>query len=37
MSDKSFTPAELNEGFVVAIEIDAKPARKRPLRKPSGH
>jgi quinol monooxygenase YgiN len=24
MSDKSFTPAELNEGFVVAIEIDAK-------------
>jgi quinol monooxygenase YgiN len=24
MSDKSFTPAELNDGFVVAIEIDAK-------------
>ena len=24
MADKSFTPAELNDGFVVAIEIDAK-------------
>ena len=24
MTDKSFTPAELNDGFVVAIEIDAK-------------
>ena len=24
MPDKSFTPAELDDGFVVAIEIDAK-------------
>ena len=24
MADESFTPAELNDGFVVAIEIDAK-------------
>ena len=24
MSEKSFTPAELDDGFVVAIEIDAK-------------
>jgi quinol monooxygenase YgiN len=24
MADKSFTPADLNDGFVVAIEIDAK-------------
>ena len=24
MADKSFTPAELNDGFVVSIEIDAK-------------
>lgn len=24
MADTTFTPAELNEGFVVAIEIDAK-------------
>ena len=24
MADMTFTPAELNEGFVVAIEIDAK-------------
>ena len=24
MSEKTFTPAELNDGFVVAIEIDAK-------------
>ena len=24
MADKTFTPAELNDGFVVAIEIDAK-------------
>jgi quinol monooxygenase YgiN len=24
MADNSFTPAELNDGFVVAIEIDAK-------------
>ncbi|HZP74537.1 MAG TPA: putative quinol monooxygenase [Pseudolabrys sp.] len=28
MSDKSFTPAELNDGFVVAIEIDAKPGEE---------
>ena len=24
MSEKSFTPAELDDGFVVAIEIDAR-------------
>ena len=29
MTDKSFTPAELNDGFVVAIEIDAKPGEEQ--------
>ena len=29
MADKTFTPAELNDGFVVAIEIDAKPGEEQ--------
>src|SRR6201985_2305718 len=29
MADKSFTPAELNDGFVVAIEIDAKAGEEQ--------
>jgi quinol monooxygenase YgiN len=28
MSEKAFTPAELNQGFVVAIEIVAKPGEE---------
>jgi quinol monooxygenase YgiN len=31
MSDKSFTPAELNDGFVVAIEIDAKAGEEEAI------
>jgi quinol monooxygenase YgiN len=31
MSDKSFTPAELNDGFVVAIEIDAKAGEEETI------
>ena len=29
MADNSFTPAELNDGFVVAIEIDAKAGEEQ--------
>ena len=29
MTDKTFTPAELNDGFVVAIEIDAKTGEEQ--------
>ena len=29
MANKNFTPAELNDGFVVAIEIDAKAGEEQ--------
>jgi quinol monooxygenase YgiN len=29
MADKSFTPADLNDGFVVAIQIDAKTGEEQ--------
>ena len=29
MTDKTFTSAELNDGFVVAIEIDAKAGEEQ--------